>query len=150
MTLHLREAAKEDMDTVFYWASEETVRKNAFHTEPIPYENHVAWYTKRLADEDCYIFLLETEVESIGQIRFDIEDGIATIDYSVAVPMRGKGYGTRLVQMGMENLTKRRPDVKEYLGQVKYENSSSSKVFEKCGFTREEKAAYIEFKKRVG
>lgn len=145
MALRLRKAEKKDMDMLFAWANDEQVRQYAFHTEKISYDEHVAWYARRLADEDCYIFLLESEEKSVGQIRFEIEAGEATIDYSVDALERGKGYGTDLIKMGTKQLKKMRPDVERYLAQVKYENMASAKVFEKCGFQKSEKTDFIEF-----
>lgn len=147
MKLKLRKAIQADMDLIFQWANDAVVRANAFHTEQIPYENHVAWYTKQMKDADSVIYLMETEKEQIGQIRFSIEDGKAIIDYSVAAAFRGHGYGTKLVELGIEKLKKQRPDVSCFLAQVKYENPSSARVFEKCGFTRKEKPEYIEYTK---
>lgn len=146
--LYLREAGMDDMDIIFAWANDETVRKNAFHTEAIPYEMHKKWYAGQMADKDSYLFILEASQEKIGQVRFKIEEGIATIDYSVASGQRKKGYGTRLIEQGMQKISMLRPDVKKYLAQVKYENSASAKVFEKCGFAGEKKENYIEFTKR--
>lgn len=145
MALRLRKAEEKDVDTLFVWANDAQVRKYAFHTEKISYDEHVAWYARRLADKDCCIFLLESDGKSVGQIRFEIEAGEATIDYSVDVLERGKGYGTDLIKMGMQQLKQMRPDVKAYLAQVKYENLASAKVFEKCGFRKSEKTDFIEF-----
>lgn len=145
MALRLRKAEKKDMDTLFVWANDAQVRKYAFHTEKISHDEHVAWYARRLADKDCSIFLLESDGKSVGQVRFEIEAGEATIDYSVDALERGKGYGTDLIKMGMQQLKEMRPDVKTYLAQVKYENMASAKVFEKCGFRKNEKKDFIEF-----
>ena len=38
MRLSLREVTAKDMDLLYEWANDPTVRQNAFHTEPIPYE----------------------------------------------------------------------------------------------------------------
>ena len=56
--LSLREVTAKDMDLLYEWANDPTVRQNAFHTEPIPYENHKMWFAKNLADREVLMYIL--------------------------------------------------------------------------------------------
>ena len=56
MRLSLREVTAKDMDLLYEWANDPTVRQNAFHTEPIPYEDHKMWFAKNLADRDVLMY----------------------------------------------------------------------------------------------
>ena len=155
MTLRLREVTGKVMDLLFRWANDPVTRKNAFHTEQIPYETHRAWFVKMLADRDIMKYVLcsslanSDKVQDIGQIRLSIEDKEALIDYSIDAAKRGQGYGTKMILMAEEKLRELRADVIYCKGQVKFENIASAKAFEKCGYDREEKEQYLEFVKRI-
>lgn len=73
--LNLRIATNEDMDLLYEWANDRTVRENAFHTEPIPYETHISWFARIMQDEDEILYILEKDNRPIGQIRFSIGGG---------------------------------------------------------------------------
>ena len=155
MRLTLREVTGKDMDLLFRWANDPLTRQNAFQTEQIPYETHRAWFVRVLADRDVIMFVLCSENPSceIGQIRMSVEDyeeeKLALIDYSIDPDMRGKGYGSKMILMAEECMRTERTDVVYCKAQVKYSNIASAKVFERCGYDREDKDDYIEFTKRI-
>ncbi len=59
MTLYLRKAVEEDRDLLYEWVNDSEVRKNAFQTEKIPYDTHVAWYAKAMKDKNILQYILE-------------------------------------------------------------------------------------------
>lgn len=149
MKLKLRNVETTDMDLLFKWANDPTVRQNAFNTEPIPYENHRAWFARMLADKDTEQYILCNGEIPLGQIRLNVEDDKAVIDYSIDKEWRGKGLGVRMVLMAEEELKNKKTDVIYSMAQVKYENTASARVFEKCGYDAEKYEKYIEFTKRI-
>lgn len=149
MKLRLRDIETTDMDLLFKWANDPTVRQNAFNTEPIPYENHRAWFARMLADKDIEQYILCDGEIPLGQIRLNVEDDKAVIDYSIDKEWRGKGLGVRMVLMAEEELKNKKTDVIYSMAQVKYENTASARVFEKCGYDAEKYEKYIEFTKRI-
>lgn len=146
MSLYLRKADYADRDLLFRWANDSTVRQNAFHTEQIPYENHVKWFEKIMADKSVHQYILcEGEIPA-GQIRLNIEGNEALIDYSIAVENRGKGYGSEMLWLLQEQMiTDKISNVIKLIGQVKHENPASARVFEKCGFVKKEMTEYIQY-----
>lgn len=148
--LQLRKACRKDMDLLFAWANDDTVRANAFHTEKILYENHVKWFEKMIADDSVYQYILYEDMEPIGQIRLNIEDGQAWIDYSISPKKRGKGYGSKLLYMIQTQIAADKiAHVTKMIGQVKYQNHASAKAFEKCGFLKKELPEYIQYEKEI-
>lgn len=144
--INLRNASNEDMDLIYEWANDRTVRENAFHTEPIPYETHISWFARIMQDEDEVLYILEKDNRPIGQIRFSIGGGgTAEIDYSIQNKLRGNGYGEKVVRLGIDRLKKERPDVKVVIAKVKPNNVSSIKCFKKNGFDKE----YIKLKREL-
>lgn len=130
----LRMVTKDDIDLLFAWANDSQVRKNAFHTEKISYEEHRKWFSKLINDQSQiqYIFMLNGE--PVGQIRFSISEDEAKIDYSIAPTKRGNGYGRIMLKLAQEEFLKTYPTVKTLIGQVKTGNHSSEKCFTECGF----------------
>lgn len=154
MNLFLREAAKEDMDLLYEWANDSVVRQNAFHTEQIPYDTHRAWFVRTLADREVLQYILcdadrRQGREEIGQIRLSLKQDRAVIDYSIDKMLRQKGLGAKMILMAEEKLREKETDVIYCVGQVKYENTASARVFDKCGYDAEELEDYIEYTKRI-
>ena len=151
MMLALRAVTEADVDLLFRWANDRTVRQNAFTTEPIPYENHVAWFAKILKNPAVENYILyETGTDAaVGQIRFSVEEDTVLIGYSIDENWRGQGLGSKLILMGEEKLLQDMPKVQVLKAQVKYENRASARVFEKCGFRKEELSEYLEYTKTV-
>lgn len=130
--LYLRPALKNDALIYHDWANDPTVRQNAFSSAPIPLDAHLDWFEKKLADPDCYMFVLEVNGLSVGQIRFEFQGEEAIVDYSLDRIVRGRGWGSELVRMGATMLNTIRPAVIK--GQVKPENLISSAIFMRLGF----------------
>ena len=150
MSLLLRKADHADVDLLFEWANDDAVRANAFHTEKIPYADHVRWFEKVMADEDVYQYILCEDETPIGQIRLNVESGKAIIDYSIAPERRGKGYGSKMLQMIQPQLgTEQGLHVTKIIGQVKYENRTSARAFEKSGFLKKELPEYVQYEKEM-
>jgi RimJ/RimL family protein N-acetyltransferase len=145
MNLRLRKATLDDMDILYKWANDKEVRKNAFHSEPIPYEKHVEWFNRIMNDDSVLQFILCNDNELIGQIRLNIEKDKAYIDYSVSPDKRGQGIGSALIKLLIKEASIKTLSIKTLVGQVKYENKASAKVFENCNFTRTDKPDYIEY-----
>lgn len=146
MSLYLRKAKDADRDLLFGWANDSVVRQNAFHTEQIPYENHVKWFQEMMTDQNVYQYILCEREMPIGQIRLNIEGEEAFIDYSIAAPNRGKGYGCEMLRLlQAQMIADKISNVIKIIGQVKYENTASARVFEKCGFDKKEMTEYIQY-----
>lgn len=146
MCLYLKKVNPNDIDLLYEWANDAAVRQNAFHTEPIPYENHVKWFAKMLQDASVHQYILYREEMPVGQIRLNVEGNEALIDYSISAKHRGKGYGSALLQLIKQQIvTDKIPGVMKLTGQVKYENTASARAFETCGFSKREMAEYIQY-----
>lgn len=149
MSLYLRRATMDDMDLLFKWANNPDVRKNAFNTEPIPYENHVAWFNKMMLNNSVIQYILCENDKELGQIRLNIENKAGVISYSVDESFRGKGFGTKMLAMIEEIIVLKKIQVSTLIGQVKYENKASAKAFVKNGYKRQNVDGFIEFSKII-
>jgi ribosomal protein S18 acetylase RimI-like enzyme len=82
---------------------------------------------------------------AVGQIRFDRIDDDEWISYSLDAITRGRGWGRRLVSLGLRALRETGPAI--IRADVKTDNGASSAVFEGLGFTTVEPAdpGYVSF-----
>ena len=134
--IRLRTACQYDEETYFNWANDSDVRKNAIQTEKIDWAVHKKWFAKKLNDSNSHLYVLEAKGLPVGQIRFDKEINGTRIDYSLDALVRGRGWGARLVSLGMDTMQK--IETIKILAEVKTSNKSSQSVFLRLGFTSTE------------
>jgi len=99
LDVYLRKAEERDVDLLFRWANDESVRQNSFHTEPIPYEDHKKWYAEKLKSNNSIIYIYYSGGESVGQVRVDVEGNIGTINYSIDGAYRSQGHGKKMLSL---------------------------------------------------
>ncbi|WP_058953761.1 GNAT family N-acetyltransferase [Clostridium tyrobutyricum] len=145
--LYLRKVLYSDCDLLYKWANDEKIRKNAFNSEKIKYEDHIEWFNDKIKNSSILIYILEYENIPIGQIRVNIENNAGIIDYSIEEKYRGKGFGTKLLNLFVKEIINSKLEVNKLVGQVKFNNISSQKVFEKSKYLKVEKEEYIEYSK---
>ncbi|MCB9807980.1 UDP-2,4-diacetamido-2,4,6-trideoxy-beta-L-altropyranose hydrolase [Candidatus Peribacteria bacterium] len=133
--IRLRRVHEEDMQMLFKWANDPVIRSSAFSTNQITWEDHAAWFAKKLHDPKCTILIaFDTEDTPIGQIRFDeVAEHTADIDVHLAPDQRGKGYGPELIREGVQTL--HRSGTHTFNAYIKEENAASMQAFTKAGFT---------------
>lgn len=171
MEYALRRASMDDMDMLFSWANDTTVRKNSFHSEPIPYEEHVRWFHNMMESDDAFQYIfVETdgsESKDIGQIRLNInsdsdfdsdidsdidaEEARAYIGYSIAGEYRGRGLAAVMLDLIKDEAAHvlKQKGISRLIGQVKPENKASLKAFERAGFEKSVKDGHIEYEYRL-
>ncbi len=126
----LRKAVMEDMDLIYEWANDPVVRQNSFHSDPIPYEVHKAWFQRIMSDASVLQFIMMEEDIPVGQIRLNVDDDEAEISYSIGDTFRGKGYGHKILQLIAELVKKEYPEIRNLIAKVKPGNDPSNKLFE--------------------
>ena len=135
--MKLREASTGDLDITFEWASSEELRRFSFNKNPVKKEEHRDWFMKKINDKDCEFYMLIQNNDAMGYVRFDIyEQDKALISYLVASSYQGRGYGTKMLSMGIETLRKKRPEIRYLQGSVLNENIPSMAIFEKLDFVK--------------
>jgi UDP-2,4-diacetamido-2,4,6-trideoxy-beta-L-altropyranose hydrolase len=135
--VRLRPAQEDDCRLLWEWANDSQVREAAFSSAPIPWEQHLAWFTAKTRDANCRILIAENgQGQAIGQFRVNwhsVED--ADIDVSVSKTWRGSGYGQVLIDLGVSHVFRERP-VARLHAFVKPENQASRRSFELARFQR--------------
>jgi RimJ/RimL family protein N-acetyltransferase len=136
--LRIRPADDEDCALLWEWANEANVRAAAFQSDPIPWEEHLAWFRRKREDPNCLLYILSDQRgDPIGQVRFDVgEDRRAEVDISIARSQRGRGYGTAALCLACDQLF-RTDKAREAVAYIKPQNTPSIQAFESAGFARE-------------
>lgn len=132
---YLREATKQDMEMLYGWANEPTVRRNSFSENEIAFEDHVCWFEEMLQREDVKQYIFICDDIPVGQIRITVQGDDAEIDYSICLEKRCMGLGKEIIDRLGERMQKDFPQVKKLVAKVKAENIASQKVFLDTGFT---------------
>ena len=137
----------EDMELYFQWANDPNVRKNAFNSEYISWEDHQEWFSKKVTNDNACLYLITDNHIPIGQVRFDICDQEAEIGYSIDKKYRGQGYGKKILSAAIDSFAKTYGEVDILLAKVKGENIASKKIFIGLGFAiQDHKDGVVEYK----
>lgn len=133
--VRLRDAGLSDARMLWDWANDTETRKASFSSEEIPWETHRAWYEKIIHDPNHYFWIaVDGNEASVGSIRFALQGNEATLSISIAPHSRGQGFGAEIVMTATKKLLAM-SDVRMIHAYVKPENTASSKLFRKTGFT---------------
>ena len=133
--LKIRHVADQDCRLVWDWVNDPEVRASAFKSDPVSWEEHVAWFRKKKSDPNCYMYILSDEEDRpIGQVRFDVKDNERTeVDISVAENKRCKGYGVTVLRLACEFLILE-SNATQIVARIKPQKLASLRIFEKAGF----------------
>ena len=128
----LRPVTTEDADIILKWRNDAATRENSFSKDVISHEDHMKWFDKKMADENCFMYMLTDDGVPVGHIRIDKEKNIGEISYMTAPDKRGKGYG-KLIICECEKVL---PDsIRVLVGIIIKENTPSGKCFIANGYT---------------
>ena len=134
--MNLRPAGIDDTNRLYEWANDKEVRLSSFRSDPIPWETHLQWIGQKLNDKNTWIFMAENHMGApLGQIRFDREDTILKISYSLDKKFRGLGLGKMLLKTGLKKIETKIDLPATIQGSIKKDNPASKSSFENCGFT---------------
>ena len=131
-TLQIRKAKLTDVDLLFKWTNDELVRSQSFSSAVIPYADHCVWFQRKVEDKNSFFFIVEQDDNKVGLIRFDMNNGTATIGVSIDKEFRGKGLGAEIINLGVQSYFKENDF--PILASIKKVNMASVKSFEKAGF----------------
>lgn len=134
--LEARAVEPTDERLLLDWANDPTTRQMAFNPKQIDEINHHQWLLRRLGDPSSFrMFIVETTAGvEIGQVRFEHDDDIWMISYSIAREFRGRGLASRVLDASLKALYDA-VGPSFVAGRVRPENEASRRVFERLRFT---------------
>ena len=133
-SITLRPVQKRDCRLLWEWANDPDVRAASFHPDAIPWEDHVAWFQSKLADPNSVLRLGVLPGDSpVGVLRFDCHREETGISICLDRNHRGRGFGSRLIQLGCRELFAT-TDVVLIHAYIKPDNLASLRTFAKAGY----------------
>jgi RimJ/RimL family protein N-acetyltransferase len=134
LTIHLRPATIEDLQTLYTWANDSVTRQASFRSEAISLDEHTGWLNDRLADVASTIYMAsDAEQQPFGVARFQREANETIISVNVSADQRGKQRGTRLIHLACRRYFFEY-DVEAIVAQIKPANETSYQAFRSVGF----------------
>ena len=130
--LHLRPAGRADAAQYFSWVNDPEVRRQSMDPNPVAWPQHQEWFAGKLANDSSHLYVLTARALPVGQVRFDWVNGEFAIDYSVDPAFRGRGWGRRIVELGLESISNAQHSA--FRAEVRDGNAPSAAVFRKLGF----------------
>ena len=98
----IRKACTSDCELYWDWVNDPEVRQNAFNSKIITWKEHQEWFKSKLDDSATTLYLVESILGPIGQVRFDGSGQNHIISYSIGRQFRGIGLGKRLLASAIE------------------------------------------------
>jgi RimJ/RimL family protein N-acetyltransferase len=137
--IKLRRATRKDCRLIWQWANEPEVRAVSFAPEPIVYEDHVKWFETKLNNADCCIYIADdiaanSDLSTVGQIRFDLQEEEALISITLDRKFRGQGRGAQIIELASRTFLAS-SDAKIIHAYIKKDNTVSLAAFKKAGFS---------------
>lgn len=132
--LRLRPTSADDKSLYFKWANDPDTRRYANHSKMIPWSTHDSWFDARLQDANSHMWVMITpDGLPVGQVRADVQDDKAVLDYSVDPYFRGRGWGKQLLELGAAAWYATGSNL-PLMGEVRIENEASCRAFLRAGF----------------
>jgi len=130
-TIKFRMAGIEDAKLIYDWANDVEVREASFYSEPIKWETHLNWLTKKLNDKNSLFLVFYQESKPVGLVRIE-DSGEAIIGITIDYRFRGKKLAPILLNKACSVFWGKSDQ--SILAFIKKTNLASVKSFEKAGF----------------
>lgn len=130
--MRLRAAVPADVDVLLGWRNDPAAREMSPHGRQVGMAEHHEWFLANMRN----IRIGVVEGDDIGVFRWSVDDRSHVVSVVVAPAWRGRGYGTRLIQLGTEELKTAHPDM-ACRAVVRQENERSIRAFTAAGYVRE-------------
>lgn len=135
--LTLRTANDADATLLWRWANDPQSRAASGRSEPIAWERHLAWLADRSSDPGSSLYIAERPIGSaIGILRFEGPDSEATVSINLGPDARGRGLGSRILELGLERVAAERP-IQRFKADIKRDNVPSLEIFRAAGFSED-------------
>ncbi|MHB9140344.1 MAG: GNAT family N-acetyltransferase [Paludibacter sp.] len=122
-----------DKEITFEWTNDKITRDNSFNSQSITFEEHSAWFERKLNDKNATYFICEVENKPASIVRFDKADEKVVIGITIAPAFRGKKLAALFLQKScIKYLDETNAD--HIYAYIKKNNKASIKSFEKAGF----------------
>jgi spore coat polysaccharide biosynthesis predicted glycosyltransferase SpsG/L-amino acid N-acyltransferase YncA len=141
LNVAVRHVNINDLAIIFEWVNEPVLRQQSFNPTPITLQDHSNWFNKKISDPLNYFYIFEYKNTPVAQLRFDTGEE-AVISYSIDKKYRGRGWGTLVLQSGIELFRDECQETIPVVGYIKAGNENSHRVFKGLGFKQSRSEKY--------
>lgn len=127
--LTLRSLVYEDWENLLAWRNDPVTVAGSINNMTVGLDEHKTWLREKIDSPSCIMFIGQVYGRPVGQVRFDIADGVAKVSVVTAPGVRGRGYGTELLKQACL-----KADQSRYVAFIRPENRASIRAFSKAGF----------------
>ncbi|MDP6352294.1 MAG: GNAT family N-acetyltransferase [Alphaproteobacteria bacterium] len=128
--LGLRPATEADCERLLAWANDPDARASAIRcTAQIAFATHRAWFTARLADPCCRIWIIEHDGHPIGQVRLEGDRAAREVSIFVERGFRRAGIARAAIKQALAAF-----GGEAAVARVRNHNIASRRLFESLGF----------------
>lgn len=132
--LPLRTVVAEDARLLWEWTNEPAVRAASFISAPIPWDDHLAWFTARLDDSRTRMYIgSDPDGTPLGQARFRLDGADGEIGVSLDARTRGRGLGPVLIRAATSRLFGD-SGVQRVHAWIRTDNEPSRRAFSLAGY----------------
>ena len=131
--MHLRPATHADSLAIWAWRNDPLMRHMSVTQSLVRLPDHQRWFTAIMSDPQRCLMVGEIAGEPVGVVRFDLDDGTATVSINVAPAWRGRSLGGQLLDQGVERYA-HSGLAKRLIARVRLENKASRTIFRRSGF----------------
>lgn len=132
--MKLRPATTDDARRLFDWRNDPLTRAMSNNTDPVAWDRHVEWLSKRLARdhphrgsqrENPHLYIFELDGEPVGTVRLDGDE----ISYTVAPEHRQKGVAKTMLTEAFRQFGPKRAEIKpENVASIKAARAAGHEV----------------------
>lgn len=129
----LRSMTNQDAHLIYTWANDPVTRANSFQSDPIPWEQHLAWFNAKCQNPNAIYLIGEWDKTPCALIRFDVASDFALVGINLSPDFRGKGLSKQALHAACAFYfqTMRKP----IHASIKSTNTASIHLFESVGFS---------------
>lgn len=134
--VQVRDARMSDARRLWRWANDPDTRRWSFSSNPIPWDEHVGWLQRVLADPDRLLLIGYDDWGEVGTVRFDVDEDQSKVSITIAPECRGEGIARPLLDAALRYAPRRR-----VTAQVFEDNGPSVSLF--SGWTKTSSSAGV-------
>ncbi|TAE31645.1 MAG: GNAT family N-acetyltransferase [Cytophagales bacterium] len=131
-----RPAQPADAQLFFEWANDPLTRQQSFNTNPVVWENHVAWFAKKIVDPNVLMLVFDNQQgQPVGQVRLERLGPEVIIGISLDSAFRGQGLALVMIRAASEAYkTQFSHETLPIHAYIRPDNRASIRSFEKAGY----------------
>lgn len=134
MKYEIRPISESDILDLFNSSNDPLVRQNSFNQNPIKFEDHQKWFATKLADQNCFFYVVRSGTQFVASIRFDLDENQRFVtSIQIAQDFRGQGLASAIINDAVSILLLEKP-LSPIIAYIKKGNESSLKAFLKSGY----------------